>query len=338
MTGIAVAVALVSCAAPGTRESPWKSPDTRVVWPLPPDPPRVEYVGAIRSAGDLGRPAGFWRRLTSVLFGEEPTTMVRPMAIARSRSGMLVVVDPGIPTVHFFDLERRTYRRPDRAFEERLHTPVGVAIDDEGRAYVTDSVRQRVFVLDDEGRLIDELGEGLLERPTGVSLGREQDRLYVVDTLACRVFAFDLSGDEIRSFGTRGIAPGEFNGPTHVAVAPDGTLAVSDSLNFRVQQLHPNGDPIASIGRAGNGGGDFSRPKGVAVDSMGRLYVVDTAFENVQIFAPDGALLLAFGGPGTGPGELYLPTGVFLDSDDTIWLADSFNGRVLIFRLVGRPG
>jgi sugar lactone lactonase YvrE len=332
------AVALLACASAGQQPPAWESPGVKRVWPLPPDPPRVEFVGEIRSAADLGKRAGPWQRLVRLLFGDEPTAMIKPVAVARSRGGVLVVADPGVPTVHFFDLERRRYHRLARDLAARLHSPVGVAIDDAGRAYVADSVRAKVFVFDRKRELVSELGGGLLERPTGLSLSPAQDRLYVVDTTGCRVFAFDLRKGEITSSGGRGVAPGEFNAPTYIGVAPDGTLAVSDSLNFRVQRLRPDGTPIGSFGRAGDGGGDFARPKGIGADTQGRLYVVDAAFENVQIFDPDGTLLLSFGGPGTGPGELFLPSGLFLDSSDTIWVADSFNGRVQVFRLLRPPG
>jgi DNA-binding beta-propeller fold protein YncE len=307
----------------------------RRVWPSAPERPRIEYLGALGSAEDLGRETEWFGRLKAVLFGAERTSMVRPLDVGKNEAGLLVVADPGVPTVHFFDLKQRKYGRLDDEHAALLRSPVGIAIDDAGRVYVSDSVRGRVFVFDEQWKLVDELGEGVLVRPTGVALGPAQERLYVVDTMACRVVVFDRAGREVARFGRRGVGPGEFNSPTYITVAPNGAVGVSDSLNFRVQILGPDGTPRASFGQPGDAAGDFARPKGVSTDSLGNVYVVDAAFENVQIFDPRGSLLLAFGASGTGPGQFYLPAGLFLDPANTIWVADSFNGRVEIFRLLG---
>jgi DNA-binding beta-propeller fold protein YncE len=272
--------------------------------------------------------------MRSFLFGGETTSMLKPVALAKNSAGLLAVADPGIPTVHFFQLIGRRYWRLEEDLRLRIRSPVGVVVDDSGRVYVADSLANRVFVFDRGRDLIGEIGVGVLGRPTGLALSPAQDRLYVVDTGDCRIVIFDLKGRKLDEFGRRGGAPGEFNAPTYITVAPGGSLAVSDSLNFRVQTFESDGSPKAVFGEPGDGAGSFARPKGIAVDSGGRLYVVDAAFENVQIFEPDGTLLLAFGGPGTENGEFVLPTGLFLDSTDTIWMADSFNKRVQIFRLL----
>ena len=329
-----VALAGMAACVVGPAPRRWDDVDVRMVWPDPPERPRVEYVGAIRSAEDLTPQRGWLARLKDLVLGGEPTAMVKPVAVARNEAGLLVVADPSIPTVHFFQLEQMKYRRLGEQLASRLGAPVGVAVDDEGRVYVADSVRGTVFVLDQDRELVLEIGGGSLRRPTGLALSPEQDRLYVVDTLACRVVTFDRMGRQVGSFGERGVGPGEFNAPTHIAVGPDGRISVSDSLNFRVQIFEPDGTPVAAFGKPGDGAGSFARPKGIASDSLGRLYVVDAAFENVQVFSSDGRLLLVFGAPGTASGEFNLPTGMFLDKQGLIWVADSFNKRVQAFRLL----
>jgi DNA-binding beta-propeller fold protein YncE len=318
---------------PASRPA-WNDPGVRLTWPLPPEPPRIQYLGALRSEADLGRKIGLMERLGSLLFGSERRAMIKPVAVARNNNGLLVVADPGLPTVHFFDLERRRYWRLDDKLAALLRSPVGVAIDDSARAYVADSVRGRVFVFDEGRRLVAEFGEGTISRPTGLALDHSQELLYVVDTIDCRIVVFDRAGREVGTFGRRGAGSGEFNFPTYITVGSEGRVSVSDSLNFRVQVFDPGGAAVGAFGEAGDGAGSFTRPKGIAADASGRLYVVDAAFENVQIFGPDGTLLLAFGGPGNDAGEFSLPTGLFLDSTNTIWVADSFNQRVQAFRLL----
>jgi len=336
--GLATALVLVEslgCATAAPRPGAWERVAPGLVWPPPPERARIGYLGRIRSGADLGRTEGWLTRLADTVFGKEPMSLVKPISVARNRAGLLVVTDPGIPMVHFFDLQRREYRWLDDELAWLLASPVGVAVDDRGNAYVTDSVRRKVFVFDDQRRLAGEFGGDLLRRPTGIALDSSQERIYVVDTLACQVLTFDRSGRVLGRFGSCGTGPGRFNGPTYVAVTPDGSLAVSDSLNFRIQTFRPDGTPLGSFGRVGDSAGNFARPKGVASDAQGRLYVVDGAFDNVQIFdGEDSRLLMAFGASGDGAGEFNLPVGVFLDSTNTIWVADSFNQCLKVFRLL----
>jgi DNA-binding beta-propeller fold protein YncE len=330
----ALLVAGGACA-PGTRPAPrWNHPEVELVWPQQPERARIKYIGSLHSPADLGLRPGMFTRLKNLVFGVEPASLVRPIAVAKNRAGVLVVADPSVPAVHFFDLEKRRHRQLEGDAIALLRSPVGVAIDDSGRAYVADSVRGRVFEFDERGRPVAELGDDQLARPTGLALDPTQEHLYVVDTVGCRVLIFDRAGHEVGAFGSRGQRPGEFNSPTFITVARDGTVSVADSLNFRVQRFRPDGTPIGSFGLPGDGAGHFARPKGVATDTQGRLYVVDAAFENVQIFDEKGTLLLPFGGHGSGPGEFSLPSGLFLDSSNTIWVADSFNRRIQVFQLL----
>lgn len=42
---------------------PEAAPEIRLVWPSPPDPARIEYVGSISSAADLGFRKAWYERL-----------------------------------------------------------------------------------------------------------------------------------------------------------------------------------------------------------------------------------------------------------------------------------
>lgn len=332
----ALGVALVVCGAgcgSVSRPPPWSTPTEKRFWPPPPEPARIEYVGALVSAADLGPDAGWMARIADVVLGQAPSRMVRPVAVAKNRAGMLVVADPGVPTVHFFDLERRAYRRIDEEIASKLRSPVGVAIDQEGWVYVTDSAAGVLLTVSPDGALTGQIGQDRLTRPTGVALSPDEQRLYVVDTVACQVVIFDRSGRELSRFGERGNQPGTFNAPTYIAVSARGQVSVADSLNFRVQIFEADGQWVSSFGTVGDGAGTFARPKGVAIDDHGRLFVVDAAFENVQIFNADGMFLLDFGGPGQGSGEFSLPGGIFVEPSGMIWIADAYNQRVQVFRL-----
>lgn len=330
---ILLASAAISCQTSGGRSSFWAESTETLVWPPPPDPPRVRYVGAIHSQKELGRSTGIGRRLGRLLLGAKKTALLKPVAVATNGAGLLVVADPGVPTVHFYDIEAQRYWRPKKKHSIAFRSPVGVAVTGEGIVYVADSVMGYVFVLNRKGGIVGRIGEGLLARPTGVALSADESLLHVVDTISCQVVTFRRDGTELGRFGSRGSQPGQFNFPTFISVTPRGNLCIADSLNFRVQILSPEGEFVRAFGQAGDSAGRFVRPKGVGVDRFGNIYVVDAAFENVQVFDAQGLLLLAFGSPGRGPGEFTLPSGIFVDSANAIWVADSFNQRVLVFRL-----
>ncbi len=332
---VACAVILARCASGRTPAPAWNQPTVELRWPLLPEPPRIAYVGALTSGDDLGHDSGFLHGFVRLLTGHEQRNMVKPVAVAKNENQLLVVADPAIPTVHFFDLARSRYTRLSRKLSSQLLSPVGIAVADDGIVYVSDSVYARVFVFDGPKRLVGTIGETVLQRPTGLALSPDGNTLYVVDTLSAEVVAFDRNGREVGRLGGRGTGAGSLNFPTYVAVAEDGRLFVSDSLNFRVQVFSPEGRHLMSFGGPGNAAGNFTRPKGVGVDRFGHCFVVDAAFENVQLFDDKGRLLMAFGSSGGGPGQFTLPSGIWVDRrDDTIWVADSYNQRVEAFRLV----
>ena len=311
--------------------------EPKIAWPPPPAQPRIEYLTAFRDPRDLGIRKNWFVRFVSYLGrGRRATGMVRPHGIAVAADGSIAVADPDARSVHLFDKTRSRYRRLLEADGKPLGSPVGVAIDGEGRIYVADSARGAVFRFTSKGKWLDTLGgNGELQRPTGLALDRHRDLLWVVDTLAHRVAGFDLQGSPVLSFGRRGTGDGEFNYPVAVAVGPQGRLYVTDAMNFRVQIFDATGNFIGAFGKPGNGPGDFDKAKGVAVDASGHVYVVEALHDVIHVFDPDGRLLTVIGGTGAGPGQFWLPTGIHIDSRGRILIADSANHRIQILQYLG---
>lgn len=317
-----------------------KAAEPELVWPLPPEPPRIKYLMSLSSSQDVGAPRSWLRRIWRHLVGSEEERMVKPYGVVTSGDGRRVyVADTAARRVHRFDLQEGRYRQISETPEGRLLSPIGVALDRSERLYVSDSVLKRVYVYDREGRPRGVIGQGEeLERPTGLAIDPREGRLYLADTLAHKVWVYDLRGKLRYAFGKRGSSPGEFNFPTNLFVDREGRVYVTDSMNFRVQMFDKRGQYLAGFGRLGDGVGDFSNPKGIAVDSQGHIYVVDALFDAVQIFDRQGRILLSFGSPGQGPGDFWLPAGLHIDPQDRIYVADSYNRRVQVFRFLGEAG
>ena len=331
---LSAAAALAGCAgAPGPF---WKPADKELIWPLPPDPPRVRFEGTItaQSIRDSATRHGF-SAILRFIAGPPEVKLETPHGVSADGK-TLALADSGAAVVHLLDLTNGGYRAVENVEKTRLQCPIGVAADGEGGVFVSDAVLRRVFHLSRQGRLVSEVA-GDFQRPTGLAYDASLHRLYVVDTPAHSVLAFQQEAGGyslLRRIGGRGQERGAFNFPTELSLLANGNLYVTDSLNFRVQVFAPDGACLQSFGRPGDGTGDFGTAKGVAVDSEGHVYVVDSLFEVVQIFDGNGRFLLSFAGSGHEAGELWLPTGACMDAEDRIYVADSGNSRIEVYQYV----
>jgi len=300
----------------------------------------VDWVGELRSAADVkGKPSWAKRVLKAVIgLDDQQKAMLTPNGVAVDPQGRILVADTKERVLHVFDPARRRYQEFHPPESDPFLAPLAVACDAQGRIYVSDALRSRVFLFNPQGKYLRALGavdreESIFKRSTGIAVDSRRDRLYVVDTVAMRVVMMTLEGKVVGRFGQRGDGPGEFNYPTYIAVAPDGSLWVTDSLNFRVEHFDPEGKFLSAFGSPGSGPGEFDKAKGIAVDEQGRVYVVEGLNDRVQVFDAEGRLLFVFGSTGAGSGEFFLPTAITLDSENRIYVADGYNHRVQMFRL-----
>lgn len=319
---------LFSCASP-----PPEKKKIDLVWPLPPEEPRIRYVDRIKGPADFPRKKGF----TEAFFGEERAqSFIKPHGVAVDRAGRVYVTDIG--RVWVLDLKNNSFGFiGDKPGDGRLRNPVGVAVSSDGRVFVTDTSLDRVHVYA-EGRLVGALGQtGEFEGASSVALDEKRELLYVSDAKKHTVGVYSLRDyRKIRAMDKRGVRIGEFNYPTNLTVDPEGRLYVVDTGNFRVQVFDPEGNFIKFIGSLGDTPGSLARPKGIAIDSEGHIYVVDAAFQNFQIFDFEGNVLLAVGRGGTGPGEFLLPSGIAIDDDDMIYVANQMPPNLQIFEYLGQ--
>lgn len=330
--GLALVLGIDACAGSGMVRLESLAPvGPGLVWPAPPDPARIRHLASFGSAKDLGFRRSIVGRLVDALRGRSAfDALQHPYAVAVGPDEVLYVVDSSARGVHRFDLAGGRYRfLTGSGF---IH-PVGVAVGLDGLVYVSDSEGAFVAVLEDSGREVARIRDGLL-RPTGLAIDPSSGNLIIADTEAHRLRVFTPTGAAVSTLGHRGGGEGAFNYPTNVAVDLEGRIYVSDSMNFRVQILAPDGMPLGSFGRLGDALGDFARPKGIGVDARGRIFVVEGLYDVVNVFDPAGRLLLTFGGAGRGSGAFWLAAGLAVDARGRVFVADSYNGRVQVFQVL----
>jgi len=319
----------------GCAVSPVKR--TEVVWPQPPEEPKIKYIKSISSEADVEKPT-LVSRLKSVLFGEEQKVgLVKPYAVHADREGRILVADSAWGKILVFDFKNNGFFILGVDGPGALDKPEGVTTDSAQRIYVTDVSEKRCVVYDRNGKFLFAIGElGRFERPVGVALNEELKRIYIADARRHTVSVFNMQdGKFLFEFGGRGTEDGKFNFPVNLAVDKNGKVYVMDMFNFRVQIFNADGKFESKFGSVGTGLGQFSKPKGIAVDGEGHIYVVDAAFNNVQIFDKEGRLLLFFGEFGSRNGQFWLPAGMDIDAQDRIYVADQYNKRIDIFQYLG---
>jgi len=328
--------ALIASTAPSFGAQPKAIPTTQIVWPGPPDEPRIAYVQSISNPSDAGSKVSGFRRFSNWVSGAQQGNepLSRPFGITLDDLGNLCLTDTGANAVCYFDNATKRWHRWEQVGGVYFASPVAIAKKGDLIMVADSSNPPAIIAFNTDGKFLFQITEEVT-RASGLAISGE--RLLVADAGMHCISIFDLHGKFLNRFGTRGSGPGQFNYPTHVAADSRGNIYVTDSMNSRIQVFDSQGKFLRQIGGPGDGPGSFGRPKGVAVDAEGRVYVSDAMFDNFQIFNPDGHLLLDIGHQGTAPGEFYLPGGIAVGSDNRIYVADTYNGRVQVFKCLGKP-
>lgn len=184
-----------------------------------------------------------------------------------------------------------------------------------------------VLLFDPSGKLIRSFGAGMFEWPHGIHVDAD-DNVWVTDARGShgrghQIIKFSSEGKELMRLGKAGVAgdaPGEFNGPSDVLVAPNGDIFVVDGHgtdgNNRVQKFSKDGTFIKMWGKTGTGPGEFLDPHALAMDSQGRLFVGDRKNNRIQIFDQDGNHIASWT-------QFGRPSGLYIDDNDILYSADS---------------
>ena len=109
MADAAPAVLLAVLASCATAPPPEMQ---RLVWPAPPQTPRVEFQRSLFSDADIGRDATFNEKMVEFLAGKKPPAnrIAEPLGLAASDDGnRLYVSDYAQLAVFIFDFEKKTF-------------------------------------------------------------------------------------------------------------------------------------------------------------------------------------------------------------------------------------
>ena len=196
--------------------------------------------------------------------------------------------------------------------KSRFDSPQGIAASPDGKM---------LYVADTENHSIRTVARKTIMDMTA-SPPRLVKRGRQVDTLAGGRTPGE-HGKGIAGYMDAVGADARFNGPTRVAVSPDGkTLYVADTGNNRIRSIEIASGKVETL--AGDGStAQFNQPQGIAV-SGNTLYVCDTG--NNRIRSIESGKVSTLAGDGTAA-QFNQPQGIAVIGN-TLYVADTGNNRI----------
>ena len=235
--------------------------------------------------------------------------------------------------------------------------PHGVDVGLDGRIYCTDDGAHNVRIFTPDGNQVSEISLPDQPKPfmgglpfnkcTHTALSPSGE-IYVSDGYGnARVHKFSPDGKLLLSWGSPGIAPGEFNFPHNIVCDADGWVYVADRENHRVQVFDKNGRfetqwhslhrPCALCATKGKNPTFF-------VGEVGPVLAINRDFPNLgprlSIVNAEGEIIARVGDEvaGLGDNQFVAPHGLAVDSFGDLYVGEvSIGAWGQFFPSVERP-
>ncbi len=327
---ITVIFALLSLIGCSTSKDTLK--ENEIVWPAPPDEPRVKYIKTLHSEDEFL--SGLSKAAQVITGKTSDLRLMRPFDVTTDGKGKVFVSDMEQGLMLFDEVNKRVVPLGAKSMLP-LGRIVGIAYGNE-KLFVGSTELRGIVALSLDGTVIRTYGsKGQFPNPVDVTYDKYLNRIIVVDNKIHQVVVFSEEGDSLFTIGERGEEDGQFNFPQSAAVDKESNIYIVDAFNFRVQVFDKDGKFLSKFGQQGNVFGMFERPKGIALDTFGNIYVVDALHNNFQIFNQDFDLLMFVGRYSDSDNLGFLnPVGICIDENNRIYVADQVNERVQIFQLL----
>lgn len=170
----------------------------------------------------------------------------------------------------------------------------------------------------------------IFQRPTDVAWDAAGN-IFVADGYGnARVAKFDKNGKFIKSWGSRGVAPGQFNTPHGIALDAQGNVYVADAGNRRIQVFDSEGTYKTQFLNAGT-------PSAICITPGPHQYLYSSNSNppedidlNGEIYKMDlsGRIVGRFGRAGKLPKEFGTVNAIDCRSDHEFYVGEIGNWRV----------
>jgi regulation of enolase protein 1 (concanavalin A-like superfamily) len=244
------------------------------------------------------------------------------------------------------------------ALQASFNNPSGIAVNGAGDIFIADFGNNRIRKL--SGGAVSTFagstsgyadGTGLAAKfqgPVGLAFDAT-GMLWVAESSGQRIRTISPSGKvtTVAGTGTAGYLDGpassaQFNSPSALAFASDGSVAIADSLNYRIRRLSADRQTVSTFAGTSLGyldGAGTSAKFGTfgGLFYLGQtLLVTDRDNQRIRSIASDGTVgTIAGSGTTTGyvdgapsSAQFAFPSAMAADSSGVVWLNDTGNQRI----------
>jgi predicted membrane-bound mannosyltransferase/DNA-binding beta-propeller fold protein YncE len=235
-----------------------------------------------------------WGTFADAFTGDAPIgTLNEPWGVAVGPDGSVYVTDTWNHRVQKFSEDGRPitmwgqFGQPlpgDSQSAGSFWGPRGIAVDNNGHVFVTDTGNKRIVVFDEEGNYITEFGSagfdpGQFDEPVGLAIS-PNGTVFVVDTWNQRIQGFTPSEDGTFYLPTiqwdvNGWFGQSLDNKPFIAVGPDEHVFVTDPEGYRVIEFTADGQFVRTWGDFGNSLEEIGLAAGITVDKDGYVWVTD---------------------------------------------------------------
>ena len=274
--------------------------------------------------------------------GPQPGQFFAPTDVETDAQGNLYVIDSSSRRLQKFDpqgnyLAGVDIRTNPKDFNEASQ-PWGLGIAPTGEIVVADTFGWRIKVFDKDLKPLTTFGtppQDPTKPPGPFELFGPRDvafdkagNMWVTDTGNGRIQVYTLKGEYVRTIGSKGSGPGQFNEPVGISIAADGTVFVADMYNRRVVMLNADGSVSGSFAVPGWGGLEvFDKPYIRALKD-GRVALSVPSQNQVRIYDRNGNQMGVIAPP---EDPLNHPYGIVETGDGKLWIVDGGSGRLRLF-------
>ena len=177
--------------------------------------------------------------------------------------------------------------------------------------------------------------------PYGIAFN-SRGEMIINEQWGHQISIFDIRGQRIRTFGSRGNRPEQMDCPRGIAIDDMDNIYVCSE--HKLQKFTSSGELIKCVGQRGMKRGNFETPRGVALYNN-QVYVCDRYNHRIQVFDLDLNVIRSIGSRGEGRRKFDSPFDIKFDSTGNMYIAEYGNKRVQVLdssghfiRLLGQEG
>jgi sugar lactone lactonase YvrE len=257
--------------------------------------PALSALGARNDLPDPFQPGAHWGQLpqgrkwgstAGVYAGSDGKTIWAIDRCGASGAGGATCADSSLDPILQFDTSGKLLKSFGKGL---VVSPHKITVDRDGNVWVADNGTargkgQQVLKFTPDGKVLMALGKAGVagadvdefDQPTEVAIAPNGD-IFVTDghdgggtaTGNARIVRFDKNGKFIKTWGRKGMGPGEFDVVHTIAFDSRGRLFVGDRQNNRIQIFDQDGKFIAQWFQ-------FGRPSAIYIDKNDVIYVGDS--------------------------------------------------------------